>query len=816
MTGNDESSDTSSLMSDRQQALDSDWWVKDADSETCESQSVEHEVERLLALKSYSFLLENESLSKDLDETLCRLTSIASRSFNCCLALVALVDLERALVIKATLDLPTELKRTTTPCGHSILEKSGLLVVRDLSKDDRFKHFEIVSLRGFRFYAGAAIVSPEGYHLGSFSIMDLSPRPEGLSPDQQQTLRDMANLTADTFTQHKNSLEVRQQLQEASRQLACASHDLATPLSALQLSVSLLRGDKAFQERLSDQQKEYLSTIDTCADAMGSVCESLRMRGRTNLTSAPRPLNERDVASDHLLDGVQVWDTVDFVDKIQQGLSVIPANGAVAISLDPSVPAKLAAREVELFRLAYKLMTQACEQAASGSICLAMSLKEPSSESGRPDLLFECTVGRLAKNPREMQSDDEKSLRQIDWYSCLDSFPQEVEQLGGRYGSYARSGESSTFWFAVPVIVPSESASVPLENRRAPSLQSCAVARIASRTLSQSSLDLGAMVVKRSRVDPVPLLDSFVAPVAVSVAKAKRALVVEDSLVVRKVVSRALARLDFEVEQAANGMEGLQKMEGSRFDLVLCDFLMPVMDGLDCVREYRHWESKHRPNFRQYIVGMSAHASVNDTDRGRSMGMDDFLPKPVNLEDLNRLKLKMIGLSRCSSSDATLRSSPSRTPSLSHVNANFQDSLRVCLVATDDERSRKQVSDAAFHSGWTCVLAENGPQALSLLKTRNWGAAFVDAELKGLGGLECVNRFRDWEAENRIHRQSSLFLLTDLGEVAGRSDSVSFVQVPEGVDGAMPRPPATEQLDCLFQHLEGQSRVFGPADIITT
>lgn len=56
----------------------------------------------------------------------------------------------------------------------------------------------------------------------------------------------------------------------------------------------------------------------------------------------------------------------------------------------------------------------------------------------------------------------------------------------------------------------------------------------------------------------------------------KRALVIEDSLVVRKSLARALSKLGFDVEQAVNGLEGLRFLKEITFDIVLCDFLMPV------------------------------------------------------------------------------------------------------------------------------------------------------------------------------------------------------------------------------------------------
>merc|ERR1740139_1333766 len=117
----------------------------------------------------------------------------------------------------------------------------------------------------------------------------------------------------------------------------------------------------------------------------------------------------------------------------------------------------------------------------------------------------------------------------------------------------------------------------------------------------------------------------------------KAALVIDDSTIICKVFQRAFTKLGFEVKLAGNGMEGLQKMQRYTFDLVFCDFLMPIMDGLDCVQQYRDWEKKHRPWFQQYIIGISAHSGPEDSDRGTKIGMNKFYSKPLHLKTLKEI-----------------------------------------------------------------------------------------------------------------------------------------------------------------------------------
>lgn len=154
--------------------------------------------------------------------------------------------------------------------------------------------------------------------------------------------------------------------------------------------------------------------------------------------------------------------------------------------------------------------------------------------------------------------------------------------------------------------------------------------------------------------------------------RAKRVLVIDDSLTIRKGLSRGFSRLGFEVDEAENGLQGFKKLKAGLYELVLLDFLMPVMDGPDVARKFRAWEQDHRPDFHQvcyslvafrvanachltadisliiyfslslptklqYIIGISAHANGKDAELGIKAGMDRFMGKPVPLKSLKDL-----------------------------------------------------------------------------------------------------------------------------------------------------------------------------------
>jgi two-component system sensor histidine kinase/response regulator len=109
-------------------------------------------------------------------------------------------------------------------------------------------------------------------------------------------------------------------------------------------------------------------------------------------------------------------------------------------------------------------------------------------------------------------------------------------------------------------------------------------------------------------------------------------LLVEDNPVNRQVTLRQLERLGYHADVAENGREACTRIMRRRFDVVLMDCQMPIMDGFEATRAIRQRESRtggHVP-----IVAMTANALSGDRDRCVAAGMDDYLSKPVSLDEL--------------------------------------------------------------------------------------------------------------------------------------------------------------------------------------
>jgi signal transduction histidine kinase/CheY-like chemotaxis protein len=118
-------------------------------------------------------------------------------------------------------------------------------------------------------------------------------------------------------------------------------------------------------------------------------------------------------------------------------------------------------------------------------------------------------------------------------------------------------------------------------------------------------------------------------------------LVVEDDPIIRKAVVRQLEHLGYDVAQAADGAEGLALLERERFDVVLMDVEMPVLDGLEATRRIRASRTgRIDPDIP--IVALTAHAMAGDGDRFMSAGMSDYLSKPLEPEDLSRVLARLL------------------------------------------------------------------------------------------------------------------------------------------------------------------------------
>lgn len=148
---------------------------------------------------------------------------------------------------------------------------------------------------------------------------------------------------------------------------------------------------------------------------------------------------------------------------------------------------------------------------------------------------------------------------------------------------------------------------------------------------------------------PMKLLDD-----RVSKRNPLRLLVVEDNVINQKVTLRLLEKLGYRADVASDGLEALEALKQHAYDIVLMDIQMPKMDGVEATQQIRsRWAAKDQPR----IVALTAYALPGDREWLLKSGMDDYISKPVHIEEL------VAALERVSSSQLPEKGTEFQEPS---------------------------------------------------------------------------------------------------------------------------------------------------------
>ena len=133
------------------------------------------------------------------------------------------------------------------------------------------------------------------------------------------------------------------------------------------------------------------------------------------------------------------------------------------------------------------------------------------------------------------------------------------------------------------------------------------------------------------QIETEPLADKATLDPEMAKRLPLRILLVEDNAVNQKLAVRLLSQMGYRADLAGNGLEAIQAVGRQKYDVVLMDVQMPEMDGLEASRRIcARWPRGERP----YIVAMTANAMQGDRERCLEAGMDDYVSKPIRVNEL--------------------------------------------------------------------------------------------------------------------------------------------------------------------------------------
>lgn len=417
-----------------------------------------------------------------------------------------------------------------------------------------------------------------------------------------------------TSNVHARALQADRDRAEAaseakSRFLATLSHEIRTPLNGVIGLTELLT-----DENLDAQQRGfYVSQLNSSARLLNEIVSDVLdlskiEAGELQIDSQPYPL-------------------LQLLSQLRDSYGVLAAQRGLSFDLvvaDP-VPQRLIGDAVRVRQVLQNFLANALKFTPRGRISLNAGVVDARLRLAVRDTgigIAQQDMGRLFAPFTQLA--DVKAMGIGGTGLGLSISRRLAELMGGRVGVESTPDHGSTFWLELPIVEPEDAAPDRIEASVDPSVTSTVLMKAAAAPSIAASTPSRAT----SAPPDQPLSGLHI-------------LVAEDNRINTLVVSRLLERAGARVTCVDDGQAALEALaahtadsSGERFDLMLMDIHMPVLDGLRTCRAVRDLEAAHPQRPRLPVIAMSAGVLTEQREQALAAGVDDFVGKPIQLKTL--------------------------------------------------------------------------------------------------------------------------------------------------------------------------------------
>lgn len=393
-----------------------------------------------------------------------------------------------------------------------------------------------------------------------------------------QVLQDLATQLEQKVSVRTKELQIALSKAEAATKaksefLAVMSHEIRTPLNGIIGMTQLLA-----MTHLSDEQREYLSTVASSGDSLLLLINDIL--DFSKIEAGKLELEHRSFNLLHEIKSIfQLYQVV----AQQQGLHF-------TLEITETLPKQVLGDSLRFRQILSNLISNALKFTITGEVSIHI----------RHDIFASDKV-RLFIDVRDtgIGIASEKINKLFQSFSQVDS--STTRQFGGTGLGLVICERLVKAMHGVITV------------RSQPQKGSCFSFNI------ELDLDTEPTTELLAKIPTTPVISSTM-----------KILVVDDSHINRRVALRLLEKLNIHAEAANSGFEALDKLQTETYDVILMDMQMPEMDGLETTQKIRQLHLTKRP----FIIALTANAFDSDRERCLQAGMDEFLTKPFVFEDL--------------------------------------------------------------------------------------------------------------------------------------------------------------------------------------